>query len=357
MPTEKTDGRRASFRAVMPVATTNAGLWLDRFLNRGGGEAPVRDLIVKALGDIKPPDGYARAFARREAALEMLDGGFDGGVTRFWTGGTQGRMIVGIGAASVRETGISLLRTWGMPFIPGSALKGVAASMARKHADDIWKLGGTGHRALFGDQLLGGCVVFHDAWWVPVDRGEPLPLDLDVMTVHHGAYYGGGDEAPCDWDEPTPIAFITARGQYLVALSGPASWVEAAGTLLEVGLTELGIGAKTAAGYGRVTLVPKPTKAEAAQALKDQERAKKAAPLLALAIRFKGAPNANDLVKELLRAQREGVDPVDVRAAAVNLWRRDPKFWRGWLKNASRSAEEREIIGPHLDRDIEKAPR
>jgi CRISPR-associated protein Cmr6 len=341
----------------MPVATTNAGLWLDRFLNRGDGKAPVRDLIVKALEVIKLPHGYKRAFERRETALESLDGGFEGGVTRFWTGDTQGRMIVGISMASVRETGISLLRPWGVPFIPGSALKGVAASMARSHAGDAWKPGGDGHRALFGDQLLGGCVVFHDAWWSPTAPGEPLPLDLDVMTVHHRAYYSGGAEAPCDWDEPTPVAFITARGQYLVALSGPASWVEAAGTLLAAGIAELGIGAKTAAGYGRVTLVHKRTKAEEAQERANQERARKAAPLRDLPARFKGASNANDLVKVALRAQRDGAHPEDVSAAAAGLWRRDPRFWKSWLKNTSRSAEERELMAPHLDGDIDKAPR
>jgi CRISPR-associated protein Cmr6 len=352
MSTEKTDGRRTSLRAVMPVATTNTGLWLDRFLNRGSDEAreaPVRDLIVKALGSIKPPDGYARAFDRRKTALESVDGGFDGGETRFWEGEIQGRMIVGIGVASVRETGISLLRTWGVPFIPGSALKGLAASMARKHTGDVWKAGSPGHLALFGEQLLGGCVVFHDAWWDP-NSGAALPLDLDVMTVHHGAYYGGGDEPPCDWDEPNPVAFITARGRYLVALSGPASWVEAAGTLLAAGLADLGVGAKTAAGYGRVKLERKLTKAE-------EERARKAAPLRDLGARFKGASNANDLVKVALRAQRDGAHPEDVSAAAAELWRRDPKFWKGWLKNASRSTEERELMVPHLERDVDKASR
>jgi CRISPR-associated protein Cmr6 len=350
VPTEKTDGRRVSLRAVVPVATTNAGLWFDRFLNQSVGEAPVRDLIVKTLEIIKSPDGYARAFARRKAALEKpFDGGFDGGVTRFWTGDIQGRMIVGIGVASVRETGISLLRPWGVPFIPGSALKGVAALMARSHAGDAWRPGTDGHRALFGDQLLGGCVVFHDAWWDP-NSGASLPLDLDVMTVHHSAYYGGGAEPPCDWNEPTPVAFITARGQYLVALSGPASWVEAAGALLAAGLAELGVGAKTAAGYGRVKLERKLTKAE-------EERARKAAPLRDLGARFKGASNANDLVKVVLRAQRDGARTEDVSAAATELWRRDPKFWKGWLKNASRSAEERELMAPQLERDIDKAPR
>jgi CRISPR-associated protein Cmr6 len=346
MSTEKTDGRR--LRAVVPVATTNTGLWLDRFLNRGVGDAPVRDLIKTALGSIRPPDGYPRAITRRETALESLDGGFDAGVTRFWTAEVQGRMIVGIGTACIRETGISLLRTWGVPFIPGTALKGVASSMARSHAGETWAPGAPAHRALFGDPLHGGCVTFHDAWWLPA---EWLPLDLDVMTVHHGDYYAGGNAAPCDWDEPTPVAFITARGKYLVALSGPAAWVEAAGALLAIALTELGIGAKTAAGYGRVRLERRLTRAEVEQARMSQERTKKAEQLLALATRFKGAPNANDLVRELLRAQREGVNPADVRAAAVALWRRDPGFWKQWSNKDKRSAEERAVIGPHLEHD------
>lgn len=357
MPITKTDGRRDSLRDVAPVATTNAGLWLDRFINRGAGDAPTRDLIVKGLDSIKPPEGYRRAFLRRQGALESCDGGFEDGVTRFWAAEVQGRMIVGIGAATVRETGISLLRTWGMPFIPGSALKGVAAAMARKHPGNEWKPESPGHRALLGDPQISGCVVFHDAWWGAGDHVETaLPIDLDVMTVHHSSYYGGGDEAPCDWDEPTPVAFITARGQYLVALSGPSRWVDAAGALLAAGLTEVGVGAKTAAGYGRVTLVRKLTHVEEEQARRGKERANQAAQLRDLAARFKGASNANDVIKDLLRAKGDGADPGDVQAAAVALWRKDRKVWKEWLKKPSRSAEERELIGPHLDHHSEESP-
>ncbi len=355
MATEKIDGRRSCLWSVTPVASTNATLWLDRFLKRGSGDAPIRTLIVEALDRIKAPEGYPRAYARREAALASLDAGFEAGVTRFWTGEVQGRMIVGIGTASVRETGISLLRMWGVPFIPGSALKGVAASMARRQVDEAWKPGGAGHRGLFGDHLHGGSVVFHDAWWVPAAPGEPLPLDLDVMTVHHHGYYSG-DGPPCDWDEPNPVAFITARGCYLVALSGPSSWVEAAGTLLAVGLEELGIGAKTAAGYGRVKLERKPTQMEAEQARRHEERAKRAAPLRNLTTRFKGASNANDLVNELLKAQRDGVDPTDVRAAAASLWGRDPKFWKEWSKKPARTPDERALMAPPAERDGQKPP-
>jgi len=346
MPTEKIDGRREMLRTLTPVASTNAGLWLDKHLNRGEGDAPIRALVTRMRDTIQPPDGYRQAFERREAALQKQDGGFQEGVTQFWRGLVEGRMIVGIGLASARETGISLLHTWGMPFIPGSALKGVAAAMARELPGDTWRAGSAGHRALFGDHQLGGSVVFHDAWWAPGTPDESLPLDLDVMTVHHREYYGGGDEAPADWDEPNPVVFTTARGAYHVALSGPASWVEAAGKLLAEGLATLGVGAKTAAGYGRLTLERQLTKADAERERARKEQARQAEGLLGIASRFKGAQNANDLVKELLKAQSEGVAPAAVRAAADELRRREDKFWKEWLKKPSRSAEERALMAP-----------
>lgn len=348
MPTA-IDGRRARLREIAPAASTNVGLWLDKHLNRSVDDGAVRELVVGLRSAVRPPEGYKDAFARRAMALELLDGGFDDGVTRFWKGVVQGRMIVGIGLASSRETGISLLHTWGVPFIPGSALKGVAASMAREHAGDTWKPGGDGHRALFGDHTLGGAVVFHDAWWVPGTPDEHLPLDLDVMTVHHREYYGGSgqsDEAPCDWDEPNPVAFITACGEYRIALSGPANWVDAAGELLALGLAGLGVGAKTAAGYGRVELTRILSEADRQRALAVQEQAREVEALKGIARRFKDASNANDLVKELLRARLQGSAATAVRAAADELWRRNPKFWKEWLKKPSRSVEEIEIMRP-----------
>ncbi len=47
---------------------------------------------------------------------------------------TTGRLIVGLGSESVLETGIRLHHTYGMPIIPGSALKGLAAH----YCDQIW---------------------------------------------------------------------------------------------------------------------------------------------------------------------------------------------------------------------------
>ena len=166
-------------------------------------------------------------------------------------------MVVGLGAESVLEVSIGLHRTYGVPYIPGSALKGLAAAAAHKKLEDpAWrKIGedgkiGASHKILFGDQESSGYVTFHDALWVPT--GDKLPLDLDVMTVHHPDYYQGTERPPADWDNPNPVAFLSAHGTYLLAATGPEEWADAAMAILKEALEKDGIGAKTAAGYGRM---------------------------------------------------------------------------------------------------------
>jgi hypothetical protein len=75
-----------------------------------------------------------------------------------------------------------------------------------------------------------------------------------VITVHHEGYYQDGKEPPADWDSPTPVPFLSATGSYLVAVSGPSGWDDAAMKLLRLALKEMGVGAKTSSGYGRLTL-------------------------------------------------------------------------------------------------------
>ena len=74
-----------------------------------------------------------------------------------------------------------------------------------------------------------------------------------MITVHHPDYYQG-DQAPADWDNPTPVPFLSATGVYLLALAGDPQWVEAAYKILALALCEEGVGAKTSSGYGRMTI-------------------------------------------------------------------------------------------------------
>ncbi|MGB9631791.1 MAG: type III-B CRISPR module RAMP protein Cmr6 [Chloroflexaceae bacterium] len=217
------------------------------------------------------PRGYQRFFARWREVLENLPRP-EGVVLLTGTARARGRIVVGLGAESVLENAITLHRTYGVPYLPGSALKGLAASYAHKCLDgDQWRKPPqnipddapfTAHEILFGSTRSAGYVTFFDALYVPGSRcrlGEASdgvqPLLPDVLTVHHPGYYQQDQpEPPADWDSPTPISFVSATGSFLVALTGPQAWAGTGWEILRRALDELGIGGKTSAGYGRMDL-------------------------------------------------------------------------------------------------------
>jgi len=255
--------RRAVLRDLRRAE--HAGLWLDKFLEnqerKASGDAHAHDSdtprhrLMAQAAKIALPPAYRNFFARWEATLNELPG-----VIRRYAHAT-GRVIVGLSGESPSETAITLHHTFGVPYLPGSALKGLTAFYARNYLQDAgWRLhadgtAGAGYRTLFGDTTQVGCVTFYDAYYVPDSAPHKQALHTDTITVHHQAYYQGKNEAPADWDKPTPVPFVSAAGVYLVALGGlDAAWVEASLTILAMALDELGIGAKTSSGYGRMRL-------------------------------------------------------------------------------------------------------
>lgn len=253
----------------------HAGLWLDKFLENQDRKTPgatddasdkdtARHQLMADATRIPLPPGYRNFFARWEATLPDLPGV----IHRY--AHTAGRVIVGLGGENPSETAITLHHTFGVPYLPGSALKGLTAFYARNYLEDVeWRLhadgkAGKAYRTLFGDTTRAGCVTFYDAYYVPDSGRNGKPLYTDTITVHHQGYYQGKGEPPADWDKPTPVPFVSATGVYRVALGGPdAAWVDAGLTILGMALAELGIGAKTSSGYGRMQLSTNPTTIEA----------------------------------------------------------------------------------------------
>ena len=249
--------RRQDLTFLVPAAGIHAGLWLDKGALDSDGKGPAKQQHFEDLLAVAAvPEDYRRFFQRWRESVERLEP-----CTRVAEATALGRLVVGLGAESVLETSISLHRTYGVPYIPGSALKGLAAAAAHKHlTDPDWRkvrddgTMGASHQLLFGDTTSSGHVTFHDALWIP--EGERLFLDLDVMTVHHPKYYQGEGVPPADWDNPVPVAFLTTRGRFLLAVTGPEVWAAAALEILQEALEQDGIGAKTA-GYGRMKVVPR----------------------------------------------------------------------------------------------------
>lgn len=233
--------------------TTHAGLWLDKYLDRSIETKEVKpgsELAKEIHKNIQEPTFYNDLYHRWEETLKTAG-------ARYRNAEVQTRLAINLGAESVLETSIALHRTYGTSYIPGSALKGLAAAFAHQYLeDDNWRKGNPAHTELFGTTEQSGCVTFYDALYVPDSGYKSKAIWPDIITTHHPDYYSEQDKPPADWDNPTLIPFLTATGKYLIALSGDDAWVDAAFQILENALAQEGIGAKISSGYGRMELQP-----------------------------------------------------------------------------------------------------
>ena len=218
------------------------------------------------------------------------------------------RMTVGLGAENVHETSMTLHHIYGIPYIPGSALKGIARNAAveelceetteeldvmdallclpdisnmngeNKKKETVKKAGKVKRqdqstvnvkvqtiekilgswelfdiaRNVFGSQTNSGKVIFFDAF-----PEENANIVSDIMTPHYPDYYSK-NEPPGDWQSPNPISFLTVeRTSYHFYLAAKKSYKEKDDICLKhakkwmmSGLQNNGVGAKTAVGYG-----------------------------------------------------------------------------------------------------------
>jgi CRISPR-associated protein Cmr6 len=289
---------REALRQIADVPG-HLGLAYDAWAPVGqGGKVPEdkrADWLSKLANLTVSPD-YARAFERWKSSFGSGD--------RLVELTLASRLLVGHGNASATDVGVTTHHTWGVPVIPGSALKGLLAHYVdavygpadpsllpweqpdgerdrARYQGMLWnerrrrvqRGPGEVYRVLFGapdadedgrmrehDIEAGGGaghVVFHDALYVPGSAETDRPYATDVLTVHQKSYYhSSGGTWPNDYDSPNPVAFLTVRPgtRMFVALSGPPDWTEMAGRLLRDALEQWGVGGKTSAGYGR--LVP-----------------------------------------------------------------------------------------------------
>lgn len=171
---------------------------------------------------------------------------------------TTWNFVSGLGLAHPVENGFAWHPTLGVPYLAGSAVKGlVRAWLEWVESDevDLW-LGSEDDNNPYAGELI-----FFDA--VPV---EPVDLTADVMTLHLGEWYekGGaiseikqGERVPADWHDPNPVPFLAVKmASFLFAIAPRSSvgkdLVEPALEALGNALEWLGVGAKTGAGYGHL---------------------------------------------------------------------------------------------------------
>jgi len=194
------------------------------------------------------------------------------------------RLIVGLGNESVYETSMTLHHIYGIPYIPASAVKGVVRSwIITELFDSIEKqsIQDAGFCDIFGcpkkikeqeshyKEDRQGKIWFFDAF--PTSAPQ---IKVDIMNSHYQPYYGATDDTPpADYHPTNPRVFLTvgekdANGeplkfQFIIGIKEKDSNkdiqsgkfegrkpFDVAHEYLNEALTQHGIGAKTAVGYG-----------------------------------------------------------------------------------------------------------
>ncbi len=176
------------------------------------------------------------------------------------------RIAIGLGNESVYENGFTFHPTYGIPYLPGTSLKGMTRHWAVANGKDkklIEQIFGNENRPdIKTEDIRQGRIIFFDAYPTELKQGMLQP---DIMNNHYPDYYEG-KKPPADWLSPRPIFFLTMKDVEFRFLLGviprPSSkeWeldshtlINTAKEWLENALFESGIGAKTAVGYGRMS--------------------------------------------------------------------------------------------------------
>ncbi|HGG59844.1 MAG TPA: type III-B CRISPR module RAMP protein Cmr6 [Gammaproteobacteria bacterium] len=201
----------------------------------------------------------------------------------------------GLGNEHPTENGFAFLWPYGLPYLPGSGVKGVVRQAARELAGGDWgdthgwsnenrqtvKAGKTTLPLSDLDLLFGlesadggkdhfrGLLTFWDV--IPEITGD---LAVDVMTPHQKHYYQEG-KPPHDSGQPVPITFLTVPAgstfpfhvtcdtqrmqriapHLLEQEEDTPRWQRLLTAAFEHAFDWLGFGAKTAVGYGAMASI------------------------------------------------------------------------------------------------------
>jgi CRISPR-associated protein Cmr6 len=263
---------------IKPKETSNTGLLFDKFCDHWSGQEQIDSRKKRAIPeeitndptwDANPKTWFLKSIikqhnehtktailldsyhSRRSALITALNG-------EICSFKTLWRFVSGLGMGHVLETGFVWHRTLGVPYLPGSSVKGLirAYTDPEKGWSSDKKKWDADYKRLFGDSkdMGAGSLVIFDA----IPETKPT-LELDIMNPHYASYYEDktGTVSPADYHSPRPIFFLTVKSDtpFKFALAprpgrGTADDLTKGYELLREALSNIGAGAKTAVGYG-----------------------------------------------------------------------------------------------------------
>jgi CRISPR/Cas system CMR subunit Cmr6 (Cas7 group RAMP superfamily) len=240
-------------RQGLGLGNANARLVLDRVAGLGDDDRKAVDSAKRRWLQHRLSDGDAALrkalLRRRRAAVARLGRqGRPSAEVRLTVTRWSPLAIGHSGAGTANDNSLALHTVSGDPVLPASALKGVARA-----------LGGDGHDRLFGHPGGGdgggalGAVTFLAG--LPTGKLGVRPA---VLTPHAQPYYADPENNPPSGHyPPVPVEFLAVRdGAFVAHVIGRDDSddarrdVAAAARLLADAADEIGVGAKTSAGFG-----------------------------------------------------------------------------------------------------------
>ncbi len=242
----------------------HVGLLLDKYIPiqaiEGEDKSSKGNWLREIASSYQPDMGLIEAsLARWRSYVSALHG-------QAFHAKTYWRLIVGLGSNTALETGLTLHSLYGLPIIPGSALKGLTRAYAATEDSTMYLSNGKPSlkvetdpediQRIFGGEIdkkvHAGSVIFFDA--VVMNK---FSLVLDIMNPHYSNYYGKG-EAPGNDQNPIPVPFLTIRNAVFQFAVAPRNYskqkhredAERAKDWLKLALQDYGVGSKTSADYG-----------------------------------------------------------------------------------------------------------
>jgi CRISPR-associated protein Cmr6 len=227
-------------------------------------------------------------------------------------GQLEGRLAINLADSLIQNAGICLDRLFGLPYIPGSAIKGVCRHAALEELrnakeseqpallDALCAVFGTAENDFAQGDLKAfralkpgkdtnrkGSVSF-----LPAYPANEARIVVDLTNVHYPLYYSGDKKrkiAPGlpsslkeEKPQPNPFPAVEVGAQFafclvLCGINKDPTLLTHARRWLEAALTVRGLGAKTASGYGWFSLRPEALKQLFAEEAREAEAAEKQA--------------------------------------------------------------------------------
>jgi CRISPR type III-B/RAMP module RAMP protein Cmr6 len=318
--------------------------WKARKGGRNADADAYRASVAGALAGVNV-DNRALAERQRENALHLLtllEKSY-GGRSHTFVGSLGGRLLINMGGGVQENAGMALDRCFGLPFIPGTAIKGVARHSAlwdirnttdpaeRKHklrlallafgfiendihkGDFVWaaqdnkQLVAEAGAPFTRNDLFKGTLSF-----LPAYPSEVPKIVAEVLTPHPRA-----QEAARGQGDPRPIFFPAVEKGSSFAFAIIGSWLpdgvdlsevlEQAGQWLRSAITSQGIGAKTGAGYGWFEIDP----------VAEEQRRELMAELARKAAETKRKADDLERAAAAERDRRASLSPEQVEAEAI----------------------------------------